>query len=121
MNDELKGLVESLQKRIGTDDCERCIREYQASANFIQNHWVDEVGKQVYKDTQADEAALLDLDKRRNALMLQTQDLIQRLQAIVDDAEATGRRSASARNSRGKTTSHSDSEYYDGDGFSRRR
>lgn len=109
-------ILATLQRKIGRDDCEGVVREYQYAAYYVQEHWKDPFGKSVYAKLQLDEIELQSLEKRRNRLILEMESIKDRLQKIVDDADTDSQKQHT------KTLSYpTDDSYRSGGGFSRGR
>ena len=81
-------ILATLQHKIGRDDCEGAVREYQYAAHYVNEHWKDSYGKKVYAKLQLSEMELQSLEKRRSKLIQDCEAIKKRLQKIVDDADA---------------------------------
>lgn len=81
-------ILATLQHKLGRDDCESAVREYQYAAHYINEHWKDAYGKKVYARLQLSEIDLQSLEKRRSKLIQDCEAIKIRLQRIMDEADA---------------------------------
>jgi len=109
-------ILATLQRKIGRDNCEGAVREYQYAVYYVNEHWKDSLGKKLYAKFQLSQIELQSLEKRRSKLLLDCEDIKKRLRILVDEEESAQKRKVK------KLTPASDGNYTSGSGgFSRRK